>query len=178
MREPVLRRVLLAAARLHGVGAAQGEKSPQKGARKFLMGLAVPPGWSGEEWELLATAVRYHRGAEPSAKSGPFSRLNEEQQTQVRALAGIVRLARTLRKSGIASGAGIRAEKSPETVVLRIPNLVDDLETASRLAAGKHLLEEFLEMPLILKPAVKPEKQKVVALPAQPPNLELISSSG
>ncbi|HYL83145.1 MAG TPA: CHAD domain-containing protein [Candidatus Angelobacter sp.] len=170
-----LQRILLAAARLHGVGDAHAEKSPQKAARKFLQDLALPPGWSNDEWDLLATVVRYHRGAEPSAKNGPFSKLASEQQARVRALAGILRLARALRKTGVQSGAGIRAEKSAETVILRIPSLVDDLETASRLAAGKHLLEEYLAMPLILKAAVKPGT--VVALPPrQLPEFAVIAS--
>ena len=160
-----LRRIVLAAARLQGVGAADAGKSPQKRARKFLLRLAVPPGWSNEEWELLATAVRYHRGAEPKPKSGPFSRLSAEQQNNIRALAGVLRFALVLRKCGIESGAGLRAEKSDEAIVLRVPGLADDVDTASRLAAGKHLLEEFLQTPLVVKPVVKPEK--VLILPAR-----------
>ncbi len=151
-------RVLLAAARLHCVGDADASKSPQKAARKFLLGLPVPPGWSNEDWELLALAIRYHRGAEPRAKDGPFSKLSAEQQSSVRALAGVLRLARALRKCGVASGAGFRAEKSADAVVLRVPGLPDDIETAARLAAGKHLLEEYLRMPLIVKAAAKTEK--------------------
>ena len=174
-REPALHRILLAAARLQGVGDGTADKSSQKAARKFLLDLALPPGWSNQEWELLATVVRYHRGAEPSAKNGPFSKLSAEQQNRVRGLAGVLRLARALRKCGVESGAGLRAEKSAEAVVLRVPALGDDIETASRLAAGKHLLEEYLGMPLILKPAVKLDK--VVALtPRQTPDLEVIAS--
>src|SRR6266478_4479475 len=52
--DATLHRVLLAAARLHGVGDADAGKSPQKTARKFLLGLSIPPGWSSEDWELLA----------------------------------------------------------------------------------------------------------------------------
>src|SRR5216683_1786215 len=147
-----------AAARLHGVGDAHAGKSPQKTARKFLLGLSIPPGWSSEDWELLALAIRYHRGAEPRAKDGPFSKLSADQQNSVRALAGVLRLARALRKCGVVTGAGLRAEKSTDAVVLRVPGLADDVETASRLAAGKHLLEEYLRMPLIVKAAAKPEK--------------------
>ena len=62
-------------------------------------------------------------------------------------------------------GAGIRAEKSPEAILIRVPGLADDVQSASRLAAGKHLLEEYLKMPVILKPVAKPEK--IVTLPAQ-----------
>jgi hypothetical protein len=170
-----LRRVLLAAARLHGVGDADAGKSPQRAARKFLLGLTIPPGWSNEDWELLALAVRYHRGAEPRAKDGPFSKLSAEQQKNVRALAGVLRLARALRKCGVPSGAGLRAEKSTDAIVLRVPGLADDVETAARLAAGKHLLEEYLLMPLIVKAAAKPEK--VVALtPRQVPEFSVIAS--
>jgi CHAD domain-containing protein len=161
-----LRRDLLAAARLHGIGDAHAEKSPQKAARKFLLGLTVPPGWSNEEWELLAFAVRYHRGAEPREKDGPFSKLSAEQQNSIRGLAGVLRLARVLRKCGVVSGSGLRAEKSTNAIVLRVPGLSDDVETASRLAAGKHLLEEYLRMPVIAKTILKPEK--VVALAPRP----------
>ena len=171
-----LRRIMLAAARLQGVGTTDAGKSPQKRARKFLLGLAVPPGWTNEEWELLASAVRYHRGAEPKAKSGPFSRLSAEQQNSVRALAGVLRFALVLRKCGVESGAGLRAEKSADAIVLRVPGLADDVDTASRLAAGKHLLEEFLQTPLIVKPIARPGK--VVTLPArQIPEFSVAASS-
>ena len=166
-REAPLRRILLAAARLHGAGAAHAETSAQKAARKFILGLPLPPGWSNEEWELLATVVRYHRGAEPSKKKGSFSKLSAEQQNRVRALSGVLRLALALRKCGGESGAGLRAEKSGETIMLRVRGLADDVETAARLAAGKHLLEEYLGMPLILKPLVR-RPGKVVALPTPP----------
>jgi CHAD domain-containing protein len=158
-----LRRILGGAARLHGVDGNAADGSPQKAARKFLLSLPIPPGWSQEEWELLAFAVRYHRGAEPKTKSGPFSKLSAERQDQVRALAGVLRFARALRKCGVESGAGFRAEKSAEAVVLHVPGLADDVSVAARLAAGKHLLEEFLRTTLIVKPAIK--AGKVVPLP-------------
>jgi len=166
---------LLAAARLHGVGDADAGKSPQKAARKFLLGLSIPPGWGSEDWELLALAIRYHRGAEPRAKDGPFSKLSADQQNSVRALAGVLRLARALRKCGVVTGAGLRAEKSTDAVVLRVPGLADDVETASRLAAGKHLLEDYLRMPLIVKAIIKSER--VISLtPRQIPEFSVLAS--
>ena len=39
-----------------------------------------------------------------------------------------------------------------DAIVLRAPGLADDVETASLLASGKHLLEDYLRMPLILRP--------------------------
>jgi len=173
--DATLHRVLLAAARLHGVGDAHAGKSPQKTARKFLLGLSIPPGWGSEDWELLALAIRYHRGAEPRAKDGPFSKLSADQQNSVRALAGVLRLARALRKCGVVTGAGLRAEKSTDAVVLRVPGLADDVETASRLAAGKHLLEDYLRMPLIVKAIIKSER--VISLtPRQIPEFSVLAS--
>jgi CHAD domain-containing protein len=173
--DAALRRVLLAAARLYGVGSTETGKSPQKAARKFLLGLTLPPGWSNEEWELLAFVLRYHRGAEPRNKSGSFSRLSAGEQNKVRALSGVLRLARALRKCGVESGAGLRAEKSADAIVLRVPGLADDIETAARLAAGKHLLEEVLDVPLIVKADVKPAK--VIALtPQAAPEFSVMAS--
>src|SRR6266403_3880571 len=161
-RDATLHRVLLSAARVHGLGDADAGKSPQKAARKFLLSLPVPPGWSNDDWELLALAVRYHRGAEPRAKDRALSKLSPAQQDSVRVLAGVLRLARALRKCGVLTGAGLRAEKSTDAIVLSVPGLIDDIDTAARLAAGKHLLEDYLRIPLIVKTAAKPGK--VVAL--------------
>jgi len=172
--DATLHRVLLAAAHLHGVGNAGAGKSPQKAARKLLLALPVPPGWSNDDWELLAMAVRYHRGAEPRAKDRSFSKLSAAQQDSVRALAGVLRLARALRKCGVLTGAGLRAEKSTDAIVLRVPGLADDIGTAARLAAGKHLLEDYLRLPVIVKAIAKPEKVVPLA-PRQVPELSVAS---
>jgi CHAD domain-containing protein len=169
------RRILLAAARLQNAGTPDADRPPQKAARKFLLALPLPPGWSHEEWELLADTVRYHRGSEPKAKSGAFSKLSPNQQNNIRALAGVLRLARSLRKCGVESGAGLRTEKSADAIILRLPGLVDDVDTASRLAVSKHLLESYLGVSLIVKPTVKPTK--VIALPPrQVPEFSLAAS--
>jgi exopolyphosphatase/pppGpp-phosphohydrolase len=154
--------VLRAAARLHSVAPQSRRKSPQKAALRFLRDLPLPPSWTFEEWELLGLAVRYHRGAEPDGGKGHFSRLSEDQQKNVQALAGVLRLACALRKCDVNTCEGMRAEKSSDAIIVHVPDLVDSVETAARLAAGKHLLETYIAKPIILKPTVKPES--VVAL--------------
>jgi len=163
--ERPMRRVLRAASRLQRVAGSRQARSPQKAALRFLRQLPMPPSWTFEEWELLAWTVRYHRGVEPSADSGSFAKLSEEEQRNVRALAGVLRFARTLRKCGVDTCDGMRAEKSLDAVVLHVPGLIDSVETAARLAAGKHFLETYLGKALILKPA--PKLEKVAALLAQ-----------
>jgi len=53
--------------------------------------------------------------------------------------------------------------------------LTDDVETAARLAAGKHLLEDHLRTPLIVKAAAKPENVLALA-PRQVPEFSVIAS--
>lgn len=163
------RRILQNAARLCGMRFKGADNPPQKAARRFLLSLPVPPTWQPEEWDLLAWTVRFYRGAEPNG-DGAFSKLPEEQRMNVRALAGVLRLARGLRKCGIPNYNGLRAEKTAAAVILHVPGLEDSAENAARLAAAKHLLDGYLGKPLILMTAPKPEK--VVTLPS-PADAEL-----
>lgn len=157
------RKLIRAAARLHGIGSGLDPKSPQKAARNYLRDMVVPPGWSAGEWDMLVNIVRYHRGALPDSRRKPFARLKEEQQKTVSALAGILRLARVLRKCGVTSAVGLRMEKSVDALIVHVPGLEESVEAAARLAAGKYLLESCLTRPLLLKAA--PLIPKVVELP-------------
>lgn len=157
------RKLIRAAARLHGIGSGLDPKSPQKAARNYLRDMVVPPGWTMVEWEILVNVIRYHRGALPDKKHKAFARLTEQQQKTVSALAGILRLARALRKCGVSSAVGLRMEKSVDAVIVHIPGLEESVEAAARLAAGKYLLESCLRSPLLLKAA--PAIPKVVELP-------------
>ena len=170
------RRMMEAAAKLHGIESAGERRLSQKGVRKFLLGLPVPPNWTIEEWDLMAWTIRFHRGAEPKQKNG-FAKLSEDQQTVVRSLAGVLRLARALRKSGIESPVGFRAENSADAIVLSVPSLPDTAEIAARLAAAKHLLESALAKPLILKSVPKPEKVLPPAEPQSEPPVASLAAS-
>ena len=159
------RKLMLAAGRLQGIGSGLDEKSPEKAARDYLKRVTIPPGWTEAEWRLLANVVRYHRGALPQAKQKGFAKLAEEERKTVCALAGILRLARALRKSGVVSAVGMRMENSPDAIIVHVPGLEESEGAAARLAAGKYLLESALGKALILK--VTRPAPKVVELPRQ-----------
>jgi CHAD domain-containing protein len=167
--EQNMRRVMRAAARLHRVGgvrhAKPAHKSTRKAARRFLRELPMPPSWTYEEWDLLGWAVRFHRGPEPTPDRGTFSTLSDEQQKNIQAIAGVLRLARAFRKCGLDSCEGLRAEKTADAVILHVPGLTDSAENAARLAAAKHLLDTYIAKPLLLKPAPK----RVAAQTEEPP---------
>jgi len=158
-----LRKVMRAAAQLHGIGAGLRAKTPEKAARKFLRRLPLPVGWTEPEWDLLGMAVRYQRGDEPGVKQRGYARLTKEERQAVCATAGVLRLARVLRKCGMESSRGLRVERSVDALILRAPGLEDSEAGAARVAAGKHLLETVLERPLLVqKVAVE---VKVVEMP-------------
>jgi len=158
-----MRRVLRGAARLCGVSLKGTGNPPKKAARRFLLERPAPPSWTHKEWELLAWTVRFHRGTEPKGTSDAFAALHQDQQADVKALAGVIRLARGLRKCKIEQSSGWRAEKTAAAVLLHVPGLVDSAENAARLAAAKHLLDTYLGKPLILKPA---SPSQILALPS------------
>ena len=164
-----------AAARLHGIGAALHDGPPQKAARNFLRTLALPVGWSEEEWELLALVVRYHRGEEPKAKHKAYARLRKEEQSALCAMAGVLRLARVLRKFGVSSAASLQVERSVDALIVRAAGLEDTEDSAARIAAGKHLLESVLERPLIVQ--VAPGLPKIVELPRVAESLPTASAA-
>ncbi len=157
-----LRKVMQAAARLHGIGTGLHAKSPQKAARKFLNKMTLPVGWTEEEWELLGMVVRYHRGEEPKAKHKVYGRLSKEKQQAVCAMAGALRLARVLRKYGVESSKELQVQRSVDAFIVRAPGLEDSEAAAARVAAGKHLLETVLERPLIVQ--TTPGVPKIVEL--------------
>jgi CHAD domain-containing protein len=158
-----LRKIMMAAARLHGIGMGLDAKSPQKAARKFLKAMTLPPGWTEAEWEWTADVVRYHRGGLPSEKHKSFARRKPEEQKLLCLMAGALRLARSLSKSGVPTAKGIHVEKSVDAIIVRMPGLEESEENAARLAAGKYLLESSLGQPVIVKAA--PLTPKIVELP-------------
>jgi CHAD domain-containing protein len=162
------RKVMRAGARLHGIGVGLRAKSPQKAARKFLRGLSIPVAWNEEEWELLTLAVRYYRGEEPKPKHKAYARLGKQEQEAVRAMAGVLRLARALRKFGVLTGKDLQTENTLSALILRVPGLEDTAASAAKIAAAKHLLQSVLDRPLIVQTA--PRLPKIVELPkAQEP---------
>ena len=165
------RKVMRAAAQLHGIGAGLRAKSPEKAARKFLRRLPLPVGWTESEWDLLTMVVRYHRGEEPRVKQKGYARLTKEERQAVCGIGGVLRLARVLRKCGVESSRGLRVERSVDALIVRAPGLEDSEAAAARVAAGKHLLETVLERPLIVQTV--PVELKVVELPRREETVQM-----
>jgi CHAD domain-containing protein len=150
-REDKLRTILRAAAQLHGIRVSGRQTSRHKAARDFLRTAPAPLGWKAQDWDLLTEVVRYQRGAEPAARHKQFAGLSAELQDRVRGLAGVLRLARGLRRCGATAAGGIRVGQTDAYVRLRVSGVLDTEENAARLAAAKHLLERSLRRPTLVE---------------------------
>jgi exopolyphosphatase/guanosine-5'-triphosphate,3'-diphosphate pyrophosphatase len=151
-RDEKARLILHAASLLHAVGNRDRRPSRQKAARDLVRALPQPPGWTGEDWEVLALVVRYHRGAEPKPTHRRYARLPRERQQLVGGLAGVLRLARTLFRSGVRARPRLQADKTAIGIRLRVAGMVDTRANAARVAAAKHLLDRHLRRPLLIEP--------------------------
>ena len=149
--DPRARRILQAASQLHAISSGKRHRSRQKAARDIVRALPAPPGWTRADWELLALVVRYHRGAEPKGTDRGVARLSRKRQEVVRGLAGVLRLARALRRCGVQSRPRLRADTTSTGVRLRVVGAVDTQANATRLASAKHLLDRDLRLPLFIE---------------------------
>jgi exopolyphosphatase/pppGpp-phosphohydrolase len=149
------RAILRTASQLHAVRSGGRHKPRHKAASEILRALPLPLGWESKEWDVLTEIVRYHRGAEPTVRHKHFGRLSAERQAEVRGLAGVLRLARALRRCGATFAHGVRAVDTPAYVQLRVAGLKDTKESVARVAAAKHLLEVHLGRPILVAPAAK-----------------------
>jgi CHAD domain-containing protein len=163
-----LRTILHAAAQLHAIDVDGRQTSRHKAAHHFLRAAPVPLGWKASEWDLLTEVVRYHRGAEPVARHTPFAQLSPEQRDCVRGLAGVLRVARGLRRCGVTVSGGVRVDETLAFVRLRVSSLQDTEDNAARLAAAKHLLEGYLRRPIIIESAKAAVSIRARDLPAAP----------
>ena len=141
---PKERMVLDTVARLSGIRLLHTKKSRAKSARTFLLRSPVPPSWTFAEWERVAWAVRFQRGAEPSADKKRFSKLSVEQQAGIALHAGILRLALAVQRTGISSAAALELENLPQGLLLHIRGVEENPDRAAYFATAQKLLEPSL----------------------------------
>lgn len=163
------RRVLQAAASLIGVRDPNFRKSREKFARTFLLKSPVPPRWTFAEWERMAWAVRFQRGAEPGSQNKRFAKLAPEQQAKICLLAGILRLAIGLQRCGVQSSSCVRLEVLPQGFLLHVAGIEDSPKNAARLTEAKRLLERNLGKTILIQTEPEAAVDAATAKPSSGP---------
>jgi exopolyphosphatase / guanosine-5'-triphosphate,3'-diphosphate pyrophosphatase len=113
-------------------------------------------GLTDHEIELIAQIARYHRKSSPKASHPEFAALDSDDQSRIRSLASILRVAIGLDRCHERRVARVTADISDKRVVLQVhPN---DADIALELYAAnerKELLEQVLERRVELMPSVR-----------------------
>ncbi len=118
------RRILLAAAMLHDIGSFISYKRHHKHSA-YLISNSELPGLAPREILLAATVARYHRKAEPAADHEPYNELGRAEQTSVRRLASLLRLADALDRDHRQRVQRVVAARAGKEIVLQVDGAGD-----------------------------------------------------
>ena len=171
---PRSRRLLHAAALLHGVGRSEGKKGAHKAAFRLISGLEPPLGWTADEINRVALIARYYRGAEPDEKNRAFAKLETGGQRLVTCLGAVLRLADGLDFSHDSSVQGVAVSNGGEFVLVEAAGWEESQDHAAEIGGRKHLLESVLGMPVIVRATTRISAARETA----PPALEIVPRTG
>mgnify|MGYP006281354821 CR=1 FL=1 len=107
------------AALLHDVGYLLSHAKHHKHSR-YLIRHADLQGFRGAEVRMLSLIARYHRGADPQPDDKHFRKLTTEQQSRVRQLAALLRIAEGLDRSHFQNVTALRARLTDEALELQV----------------------------------------------------------
>jgi exopolyphosphatase/guanosine-5'-triphosphate,3'-diphosphate pyrophosphatase len=103
-------------------------------------------GFTDHEIELVAVVARYHRKSAPKTKHPEFARLSADDQTLVRALAGLLRVAIALDRTHAGLVDSVHVRERGDDLVVEVRG-VPDADLALELFTAverRGLLEEVL----------------------------------
>ncbi|HEX2095530.1 MAG TPA: Ppx/GppA phosphatase family protein [Longimicrobiaceae bacterium] len=121
---PADRRILLAAAVLHDVGAYLSRKRHHRHSL-YLISQSELPGFApGEIW-MVANVARYHRKGEPTTDHDSFARLSPEERERVTRMAALLRIADALDREHLQAVESLRARVRGGELLLEVESSGD-----------------------------------------------------
>jgi CHAD domain-containing protein len=147
------RELLRAAATVHEVGRAKGNKNHHKKTEKMVAELRQLVGWTHRDVTTMAQVARYHRGTLP--RVARLRDLPPARRNKVQLLAGVLRLANALDADHDGSVHAFTVARSNGFAVIRAHGLAADSSLAETIAAARHLLETTCRLPILVQPAPK-----------------------
>ncbi|HEY7403810.1 MAG TPA: CHAD domain-containing protein [Candidatus Angelobacter sp.] len=148
--------LLRAAAVVHEVGRAEGNKNHHKKTGKLVGQLDHLVGWTRQDILSMAQVARYHRGALPRVSR--LQSMPAQQRRQIKLLAGVLRLANALDAEHDGAIRRITIAKENGFVVIRAEGLLADSSLAEKIAGARHLLEITCRLPILVQRMPVPRK--------------------
>jgi CHAD domain-containing protein len=146
------REVLRAAAILHDVGYANGNKNHHKATRRLILKLDVPFAWSYQDLEIAALVAGYHRGTLPRPTAKRLRAIPPRTRLMAKQLAGILRLANAFDLDHDGVVRRIKAARRGDYVVVYAAGLNPASRLAEKIAAARYLLEMSCRVPILVRP--------------------------
>ena len=115
---PAERELLEAAALLHNVGLFISHSAHHKHSYYVIRNSEHLLGFTDHEIEVIAQIARYHRKSGPKAKHPEFAALRAGDQTAIRLLAGVLRVAIGLDRAHALAVAGVEVGAGPDGAVV------------------------------------------------------------
>jgi CHAD domain-containing protein len=157
------KNLLAAAAIVHDVGRAQGQRHHQKKSFKLISEREPPPGWTRAQMGLVAAVARYHRGGLPHAGQKSWAAISADDQGSVLFLAGVLRLAVALVSDPGTLIGELHVGESEGAIQILVEGYEGQEPLASELAVARHLLENALHRAILIEPARRKERLEAVA---------------
>ena len=168
------RASLYAAALMHDVGKANGNKGHHKESMHLIQKHGTPLGWKARNIELAAIVARFHCGTLPTRSHKALRDLPSDVQKTIILLSAILRLANALdaphdgkiRRLKVEKpalevgnrwhrGNSVAQRQTParnEALVINAEGYTDGSDTAQAIAAERYLLETVLRRPILVRP--------------------------
>jgi exopolyphosphatase/guanosine-5'-triphosphate,3'-diphosphate pyrophosphatase len=113
-------------------------------------------GLTDHEIELIALVARYHRKSAPKASHAEWAALDTSDQTLVRTLAAVLRVAIGLDRCHERRVLRVRVDVQPDSAIIHVVPAEDDISLELYAAnERKDLLEAVLARPVDLLPAAR-----------------------
>ena len=164
------RASLYAAALLHDIGKAHGDKGHHKESLQLIQKHGTPLGWQEEEMQRAARVARFHCGALPTRSHKMLRDLLPLEQKVTIQLAAVLRLANAfdaehdghIRRVQIENASAPKHRvngflRKPaglargEALLIGADGYAPSSSTAQTIAAERYLLETVLRRPVIVK---------------------------
>jgi exopolyphosphatase / guanosine-5'-triphosphate,3'-diphosphate pyrophosphatase len=120
------RRILLAAALLHDIGAYIAYRRHHKHSQ-YIIAESELPGFTPGEIQMVANVSRYHRKGEPSEQHPAFMALSAAERERVVRLSALLRVADALDREHLQRVQRVHAELHDEALRLRLESRSDVL---------------------------------------------------
>lgn len=152
------RELLRAAATVHEIGRAGGNKNHHKKTGRMIDQLRQLAGWNRKDITTMALVARFHRGTLPRVRK--LRTIPVPQRNRFNLLAGTLRLANAFDADHSGSIQGFRVTRSDGFVTILARGLVANSSLAENIAGARHLLEITCRLPILVRPTPKRQIQR------------------